>query len=118
MSKIVDFYKVVEENKKLKEELLALNAKYKDRLAENNIKETIENEIIMIADKHDYVLTKEDFAAMQEEEIDEQQLENVAGGELLCMLVGFPHPDTTGACALIGFGAGGEKIGFCIIAGL
>lgn len=83
MSKIVAFYKAVEENKEFKDELLALDAKYKDKLTEENIGEIIDREVIAIADKYNYTLTQEDLAEMKSEEVDEKTLDTVSGGLML-----------------------------------
>lgn len=117
MSKVVDFYKAVEGNPELKEELLALNEKYKERIEEGNIQATIEEDIITIAGKHDYVLTKEDFAAMQNEEIGEKELEAVAGGAMVCIIFGAPCHGSTGGCLAVGFGVGDQDATLCVILG-
>lgn len=119
MGKIVDFYKVAEQNPALKKELLALNDKYKERLKEVNIKEVIEEDIIAIAGKHEYVLTKEDFLSGSNEEIDELKLNNVVGGGVGCFAIGgaIYNDGTTGFCVGIGFGTGGRSTNACVIIG-
>lgn len=119
MGKVADFYKKVEQNPVLKEELLALNEKYKEQLGESDIQGKIEEEVIAIAGKHDYVLTKEDFAVMQEEEIDEQALDAVAGGAS-CLVIGFGVGDQSAGCIIIGketATTGSGKTGYCVIIG-
>lgn len=119
MNKILDFYKKIEQDQDLQRELLALNEKYKDRAAENNIAEIIQTEIIAIAKKHDYILVKEDFEALAQNEIDEKELEAVAGGMLACIVAGAGLNDMYGGCFFAGFAGGGaDGDAMCFVLGL
>lgn len=100
MSKVLAFYKEAEQNPTIKEELLTLDEKYKSRMEERNIRAIIEAEIITIAAKYNHVLTKDDFADLPNGELDEDKLENVAGGltsvtsdltSISCITFGFPR---------------------------
>lgn len=48
MSKLADFYREATRNPELESELLELNEKYKESLAENNIREKLKKRLLLL----------------------------------------------------------------------
>jgi hypothetical protein len=79
MNKVIDFYQKADNDEKLKADLEAANKRFEGR--KNAGQETLIAEVIRIAGDHGYSLEAADFAVRKE--VDEKELEAVAGGGMM-----------------------------------
>ncbi|MDR3178542.1 MAG: hypothetical protein LBT82_00595 [Oscillospiraceae bacterium] len=82
MKGVEEFFIDINENEKMKEEILKLKNDFAfEDFSEDKKLDFISNGVILIAKKYGYNFTVEDYLRLEQSELNEEELENVSGGK-------------------------------------
>lgn len=107
------FVEKAQQDEELKTKLLALSEQFKDASQNEETKQKVIAAVIPLAKENGFDLTADDFA-MNEGEISDRELADVAGGGFCgCPVVGGgggtdANDGNTYGCACVGYGQGGD----------